>query len=663
MTQEEYRKLVQELLQHDVAYYEKARPKISDYQYDQLLKKLEQIEAQHPSWVLSYSPTQRVSEGTTRGFQQKEHIAPMLSLANSYSEEEVAAFVQRVHKWLGSTETSFCCELKMDGLAVSLRYEQGEFVQGLTRGDGKMGDDITANLRTIASLPMRLKGRPPELLEIRGEVFMPLATFRELNRQKEQEGEEGWANPRNAAAGSLKLLDPELVKRRKLSIVCYAVAAGLPETIQSQYEVLHYIEKLGLPTSMPSHKALVSDLPSIMKFTHSIEQQRPKLPFEIDGVVVKLDSLAQQEQLGATAKSPRWAVAYKFPPERVLTRIDSITVQVGRTGVLTPVAELEPVSVSGSTIARATLHNQEEVQRKDIREGDWVYIEKGGDVIPKVVAVELSKRPEGTHPWKMPKKCPCCGAAVVHPEGEVAVRCPNLECPDRVFRRILYFASKDALDIDGLGEKVVQQMLEKGLIRRAADLFNLTAEDLAKLDGFKQKSIDNLLNALERAKKVSLSRFLLALGIPHVGEGIAELLASKAGSIETLALLSAEELMEIEGVGEKVASAVRDYFSDKDHLAEIKDLIASGLTLVQPKRKSIAGHSFAGKTFVLTGTLDHFSRAAAAEAIKERGGKVASSVSQKTNFLLLGADPGSKLDDAERIGVKILSESEFEKLL
>ncbi len=663
MTEDEYRKLVQELLQHDVAYYEKAHPKISDYQYDQLLKKLEQIEAQHPSWVLPYSPSQRVSEGSTRGFKQKEHIAPMLSLANSYSEEEVAAFVQRIQKWLGHKEVSFCCELKMDGLAVSLRYEEGEFVQGLTRGDGKMGDDITNNLRTIASLPMKLKGKSPHLLEVRGEVFMPLSTFRELNRQKEQEGEEGWANPRNAAAGSLKLLDPELVRKRKLSIVCYAVAAGLPETIKSQYEVIHYLEKLGFPTSLPRHRALTSDLSGIMQFAHSIEEQRRKLPFEIDGVVVKLDNLAEQEQLGATAKSPRWAVAYKFAPERVLTRVGSITVQVGRTGVLTPVAELEPVLVAGSTIARATLHNQEEVERKDIREGDWVYIEKGGDVIPKVVAVELSKRPEGTRHWKMPKKCPCCHTPVLHVEGEVAVRCPNPECPDRVYRRILYFASKDALDIDGLGEKVVQQMLEKGLIHSAADLFTLTAEDLAQLDGFKQKSIDNLLAALEKAKKVSLSRFLLALGIPHVGEGIAELLAERAGCIEALAKMTMEELEEIEGVGEKVASSVRDYFSLDEHCAEIKALIASGLTLVQPKRRSISGHTFTGKTFVLTGTLDHFSRSDATELIKERGGKVASSVSKKTDFLLLGADPGSKLDDAERLGVKILSESDFEKLL
>lgn len=661
----EYERLIQEIRRHDRLYYIESRPAISDTEYDRLYKHLLAIESEHPEWVTRSSPTQRIGDPLTKGFKQVAHVSPMLSLANTYSEEEIADFIQRVHKLLAKNQVTFCAELKMDGVAVSVRYEKGLFVRAVTRGDGKKGDDITNNMKTISALPLELSGsHVPDVIEVRGEVFMPHKVFHKLNEQKEEEGEELWANPRNAASGSLKLLDPREVAERKLSTVFYGIAEDSSSGTDTQYECHTYLRKMGLPVFHEDHTKRCEDLKEIMAFAEKIHKKRPNLPFDIDGIVIKVDELKYVPKLGMTGKTPRSAIAYKFAPEQALTRIHEITVQVGRTGVLTPVAELEPVFLAGSTISRATLHNQEEVERKDIRVDDWVIIEKGGDVIPKVVEVDLKKRPKDSHPWKMPKTCPSCGHRVVHTEGEVAVRCPNTEgCEEQKIRRIAFFVSKEAMDIDHLGEKVVEQLVDKDLIRTISDIYNLTEKDLAKLDGFKEKSIQNLLESIHKSRYVPLSKFILALGIKYVGKGTAEDLADAAGDIDTLAKMSFEELQDIEGVGEKVAQAVVDYFSESKHLKEIHALLKNGVEPQAPKRTVRKDHDFYGKIFVLTGTLENYSRSEATDLIKERGGKVTGSVSAKTDYVLAGDDPGSKLDKAHSLKIRVLSEKQFKEML
>lgn len=664
-TKEEYHKLIQEIQKHDRHYYLHAKPVISDYAYDQLVKQLEAIEEEHPEWVSPASPTQRVSEMTSKGFKQVLHRHPMLSLANTYSKEEVEDFIKRVHKLLGKTHVDFCAELKMDGVAVTAIYEKGVFVQALTRGDGKKGDDITNNMKTIRSVPLELTGSHlPDVMEVRGEVFMQHAVFQRLNAEKEEAGEELWANPRNAAAGSLKLLDPRLVAKRHLSAVFYGFGDEEDAPVETQHECHQYLKKVGLPVFDDHHRERCHTADAIMAFAGKIEETRHKLPFDIDGIVIKVDQLGYHDQMGMTGKSPRWAVAYKFAPEQGLTRIEAITVQVGRTGVLTPVAELEPVFVAGSTIARATLHNQEEVERKDIRVGDWVVIEKGGDVIPKVVSVDHKRRPKDSRPWKMPRHCPSCGSDVVHSEEEVAVRCPNTQkCPEQRMRQIAFFVSKDAMDIDHLGEKVVEQLFTKGFVKTVSDIYTLTEKELSQLEGFKEKSVQNLLTSIDKSRRVSLARLILALGIKYVGEGTAEVLAEHASDIDTLAKMDVDELLEIEGVGEKIAQSIVDYFSDPAHIKEIHALFKHGVKAEAPKVVRRKDHLFSGKTLVLTGTLHNYSRSEATQLIKERGGKVSGSVSSKTDFVVAGDDPGSKLDKAKELKVKVLSEYDFEKLL
>ncbi len=664
MTHQDYLRLVEEIHTHNYHYYIACKPKISDREFDRLLKRLEEIEKEHPEWITPNSPTQRVGEIPHKEFSQATHSIPMLSIANTYSKTEIEEFVARIHKLLERKDVAFCAELKMDGTAISVRYEKGEYKRALTRGDGRKGDDITLNLKTIPSLPLRLQGKNiPDLLEVRGEVYMPHATFHQLNQEKRLAGEELWANPRNAAAGSLKLLDPREVAKRGLSLVFYGIAADTPH-VQTQHDVHDFLGHVGFPSFQKGHRAICRSVEEIMAFAEKIQLQRAKLPFDIDGIVVKVDELRFHDILGATNKSPRWLIAYKYAAEQALTQIKDISVQVGRTGVLTPVAELEPVLLAGSTIARATLHNQEEIEKKDIRIGDYVFIEKGGDVIPKVVAVDISQRPAKTHPWKMPKKCPSCGSPVVSCEGEVAVRCKNSwECPQQKMRRIQFFASKDAMDIDHLGEKIVEQLVVKGFVNGYADLYKLTAEDLAQLEGFKEKSIYKLLTSIDRSRHTSLYRLILGLGIKHVGETTAELLAEQAGDLEHLQHISKEQCLEIGGIGDIMADAIVDYFSATESRKEIQALLAAGVKPEAPKRKKIQGHPFAGKTFVLTGALTNYSRTVAANLIKERGGKVTSSVSKTTDYLVVGEDPGSKLVKAQNWGVEILDEKTFTSLL
>lgn len=665
MSKENYLKLVDEIRHHDRLYFVEHKPEISDYQYDLLYKKLQKMEEEHPDWTLATSPTKRVGNALTGGFKQISHSAAMLSLANTYSEEEIKDFIERVHKLLEKKDVTFCCELKMDGVAVSVRYEKGLYVRALTRGDGKKGDDITANMKTIKSLPLELSSSHiPDVLEIRGEVYMTHAVFQKQNQQKEAAGEDLWANPRNAAAGSLKLLDPRETGDRRLSAVFYGLAETDHPAISTQYELHQFLKNLGLPAFKQEHKACCKRADEILHFAHTIEKKRDQLPFDIDGIVIKVNELKLHPLLGKTSKHPRWAVAYKFAPEQAITKICDITVQVGRTGVLTPVAELEPVSLAGSTIARATLHNQEEVERKDIRIGDFVTIEKGGDVIPKVVLVDKTRRSPSSCPWKMPTHCPCCGTPVIHQEGEVAVRCPNTEgCLEQQIGRLAYFASKDALDIDHLGIKVVEQLVRKGLVFSLKDIYTLTHQDLEKLDSFKEKSIQNLLTSIQASKTPSLAKFILALGIRYIGEESAERLAQEAGSIDKLFHMSEEEFLAIDGIGEKMAQALVLYFKDQDHIKEIEGLLKAGVTPQAPKKQKRTDHPFSGKTFVLTGTLYNYTRSQATDLIKERGGKVTGSVSQNTDYVLAGDEAGSKLDKAKKLHITVLSEQDFQKMI
>lgn len=663
ITYQDYEKLCDEIWHHNRRYFTDSNPEISDEAFDHLVNKLKTIEHEHPEWVSPSSPTQRIGEVLTQGFKSVEHIVPMLSLANTYSKDEIADFIKRMQKLVEDRKLAFSCELKMDGIAISAIYQNGIFVRGVTRGDGRKGDDITNNLKTIEVLPLRLYGSNiPEFLEVRGEVFMKHSTFKKLNEEKAQSDEQLWANPRNAAAGSLKLLDPSEVAKRKLSVVFYGIAENSSVVLDSQYISHDFLKSLGLPI-LECH-ARCENLDEIWAFAERVHKLRSEFEYDIDGIVIKIDDLREQKQLGTTGKNPRWAIAYKFAAEQATTRILDITVQVGRTGTLTPVAELEPVFLAGSTIARATLHNEEEVQRKDIRIGDVVIIEKGGDVIPKVVEVKPELRLPQSKPWKMPAMCPSCSTPVVRIQGEVAVRCPNsASCPEQLLRRIVYFSSKASMDIDNMGEKVVEHLVKRQFVKRPSDIYQLTAEKLYQLDGFKEKSVQNLLKSIEKSKDVALDRFIMALGIKYVGTGTAEMLANKAGSIEALMRLSEEELLQVEGVGEKVANAVREYFADENNAEEIRRLLAYGVKPRQQQARNYTGHSFSGKTFVLTGSLKAFTRSGAAAMIKERGGKVSESVSKKTDFLVVGEDPGSKLEKAQALGVQVLTEKEFEMLL
>lgn len=661
-TEKEYRKLCDEIWEHNRRYYVDNAPKISDRAFDKLLDRLIAIEAEHPEWIFPGSPTQRVGESVSGGFPVVKHEIPMLSLANTYAPEEVEEFIARMHKLLHTKNVPFEAEYKMDGIAISVLYINGIYARAVTRGNGVEGDEITGNVRTIRSLPLKLRGDVPEILEIRGEVFMPKQVFTKLNQKREKEGLSLFANPRNAAGGSLKLLDPQSVAERELAVVFYGIAAETSGAFTSHHDAVNTLKTYGLPI-VPEHR-LCHSFDEIFTFADHVEKQRPKLPFEIDGIVVKVDDLASQRKLGTTGKNLRWAVAYKFSAEQAQTEIEAITVQVGRTGVLTPVAELTPVTVAGSTIARATLHNADEVKRKDIRVGDTVVIEKGGDVIPKVVSVVKEARPKSAKPWHMPEKCPACGHKVQKVEGEVAIRCPNrLGCPAQELRRIIYFTSKAGMDIDHLGEKIVTLLVEQGFVTRLSDIYHLTEEQLFSLPGFKEKAVENVLTSIEASKDVPLDRFLMALGIKYVGAETADLLAARAGSIDKLETLDRDALLAIEGVGEKVADSVLDYFADDANLEEIDRLLKAGVKPRVKKVRGFEGHPFQGKTFVLTGGLENYTRDTARSLIKERGGKVSGSVSKSTDYVLAGSDPGSKYDKAQKLGITLLSEQEFEKML
>ncbi len=652
--------LRKQIAEHNRRYYEEAAPSISDREYDRLYKELVDLETKHPGLASADSPTQQVGGKPLQQFAKVTHRAPMLSLDNTYSEEEVADFYKRISKLLPNEKIPVVIEPKVDGVAVSLLYENGKLKSAATRGDGVVGDDITQNILTIKSVPERLRGDAPKLIEVRGEVYMDKRGFEKLNAERKKAELPLFQNPRNAAAGSLKQLDPKIVATRPLGLVCHGTGGTEGVDVDLHSKIFPLLKKLGLPVTEKFW--LAKSVDEILEKIHELDRVRKNFAYETDGAVVKVDSFAQRERLGFTAKSPRWAIAYKYESERVETHLIDIVVQVGRTGTLTPVAHLEPVFVSGSTVARATLHNEEEIKRKDIRIGDIVVIEKAGEVIPAVVEVKTSARTGKEKKFRMPNKCPVCGGKIVQDEGQVALRCVNAQCPAQLKRRIEHFASRGAMDIEGLGEMMVEQLVEKQLVQDVSDIYELTKEKMSILQRMGEKSIANLLGAIEGSKTRPLWRLIFALGILHVGVSSARSLADHFGSLDELMNASVDELQRIPDVGEVVAQSIHDYFQEPRNRKVIAHLEKLGVRpTVEPKKKT-RDSAIAGSTFVITGTLSQ-PRDEIAETIIARGGKVSGSVSKKTNYVLAGEDAGSKLEKAKQLGVRVIDESEFRKLL
>jgi len=659
---ERIEKLRELIRHHDRKYYVDAAPEITDREYDSLLAELAELERRNPSLVTPDSPTQRVGGAPTGGFATVAHSVPMLSLDNTYSDEDLRAFDQRVRKLLPGEDVNYVVELKLDGVSVALTYERGALATGATRGDGTRGDDVTANLRTIRSIPLKLAGAHTRgTVEVRGEVFMPRSGFEAVNRERAETGEPLFANPRNAAAGSLKLLDPKDVARRPLDALFYQVVRPSALGLRTQRDALAAIAAMGLRAN--PHAEWCRDIDAVIERCREWEDGRRRLDYETDGVVVKVDELALWERLGATSKSPRWGIAYKFAPEASRTIVREIVVQVGRTGKLTPVAVLEPVLVAGSTVSRATLHNQHEIDRMDIRVGDAVEVEKGGDVIPKVSRVLASERSRRLRKFRMPDRCPACGQPVAEPEGEVNLRCENVACPAQVKRTIEHFASRGAMDVGGLGGALVDQLVDGRLVSDYGDLYALEPEALAALPRMGEKSAANLLAGLRRSTTRPFSRVLFALGIRHVGSRVADALAAAFPSMGDLKAAGAEGLAEVEEVGPVIAASVRAFLSSKRNLEVISKLERAGVTMAAGSVARAGRQPLKGMTVVITGTLDGMTREEARAAVTGAGGRVSESVSRRTDLVVVGKDPGSKHEKALELGVKIVTEKELRKLL
>lgn len=648
---------------HNEKYYGKDSPEISDAQYDELYRELISLEEQYPDLITPDSPTQTPGSSSESTFASVEHLVPMLSLDNAFSDEELIAWRDRVVKGLGTSDVIFVVEPKMDGLALSLLYEDGILVRGATRGDGTTGEDVTENIKTIKAIPHKLKSAP-ELLEVRGEVFMPIASFEALNDRQRQSGGKIFANPRNAAAGSLRVKDISVTASRDLNFVSYQVGQSVGiESIDSHQKTLAYFKEVGLPVN--DEIIVVDSVEKAFVRCAELEKIRHSLSYEIDGAVIKVDDFSEREKLGYTSRFPRWAIALKFPPEEKTTLLHDIQVSVGRTGRATPFAVLEPVFVGGSTVSMATLHNEDEVARRNVRPGDTVIVRKAGDVIPEVVGPIESLRPKGSKPWKFPEKCPSCAELLVRPPGESQHRCWNIDCPARIATSIEYFVSRTAMDIEGLGEKRIQAMLDGGLIKNIADIYDLTREDIESLDKTKEKSATNLLEAIENSKSRPLFRLIVALGIRHVGPQAAKALASSYKNIEAIMSAPIEELSELEGVGDVIAESIVEFFHSASNKKLIERLIKAGLNVEGEFKKPSADveQIFAGMTFVLTGTMSKMTRDKAGDMVEARGGKVSSSVSKKTSYVVAGEKAGSKLTKAQSLGVEVLDEDAFLKLL
>jgi DNA ligase (NAD+) len=646
---------------HNRHYFEEAAPTISDREYDRLFRELSDLETQFPNLAASDSPTRRVGGKPLKAFGQITHRLPMLSLDNTYSEGEVTDFYRRMERLLPNEKIPVVIEPKVDGVAVSLLYEKGELRYAATRGDGSIGDDITQNIRTIRTVPKRLKGDAPDILEVRGEAFLDKRGFAKLNAERTEAGLSEFANPRNAAAGSLKQLDPTIAAQRPLGVVFYGTGVIEGASLEKHSEVLPLLEKLGLPCSEGWRRA--DSIEGILRAIHDLDRIRHDFAYQTDGAVVKVDAFAQREILGFTAKSPRWAIAFKYEAERVETRLQDILVQVGRTGTLTPVAALEPVTVGGSRVARATLHNEEEIERKDIRIGDIVLIEKAGEVIPAVISARTDLRTGSERKFRMPKKCPQCGSLVVKEEGQVAVRCVNSQCPAQLRRRIEHFASRGAMDIEGLGEAMVGQLVEHKMLRDVSDIYELQAATLGELERMGEKSVTNLLNAIERSTSRPLWRLIFGLGILHVGVSASRALADHFPNLDAIMKGSVEELQRIPDVGEVVGRSIHDFFREPGNLKMVEKLRAAGLQFKgEEKTTGDSTSKIKGTIWVITGTLSR-SRDEIAETIIAHGGKVSGSVSKKTSFVLAGEDAGSKLEKAKKLGIRVVDEAKLRTML
>src|SRR5256884_3070940 len=641
-------------------YYVLDAPTLSDAEYDRLFRELEQIEVDHPDLITPDSPTRRVGAAPSEKFAKVTHRRQMMSLANAMTEDEFLEFDARVHRLFGDEPLRYVVEPKLDGLAVTLRYENGRLVQGATRGDGLTGEDVTANLRTIKVVPLQLGGRPPAVFEARGDVFINKRDFVRMNEEREKAGEPTFVNPRNCAAGSLRQLDPRITAQRPLSIFFYEVGETPGLTFATHWEKLALLRELGLRTN--PENALCESLPEVKEKYRRMLAMRHELPYEIDGSVVKVDSEDQRRRLGAVSRTPRWAIAYKFPAEEEATTVEDIFVSVGRTGALTPVAALKPVHVGGVTVSRATLHNEDELRRKDVRVGDRVFLRRAGDVIPEIVRVILESRPAGSRPWEMPKQCPACGTPVVREEGEAITRCPNPTCPAKSVSRLRHFASRLAMDIEGLGVETSIQLTETGLVKTPADLYRLTYEQLVGLERFADLSARNLLAAIEASKTRPLRHVIYALGIRMVGEATALALARRFGSLEALMDASVEDLQSVRDVGPEVARHIHDFLALPDQREVIRQLLGAGGRPETAEGGATAG-PFAGKSVVLTGTLTQYSREQAKAEIELRCGPVSRSVSRKTDLVVAGGDAGSKLKKAQELGVRGRGENGFRELL
>ncbi|HEV8681370.1 MAG TPA: NAD-dependent DNA ligase LigA [Actinomycetota bacterium] len=645
---------------HDYRYYVLDDPEISDAEYDELMRELKEFEEEFPELIVPDSPTQRVGGQPSQLFAPVRHRAAMLSLDNAFSWEELNAWGKRVERALGR-QTDFVCELKIDGVAVALTYEDGAYVTGATRGDGYIGDDITANIRTIRGVPVRLRDpEPPADLEVRGEVYLPVKAFEKLNEELTERGDRPFANPRNAAAGSLRQKDPAITASRPLRLWCHGIGVARGKRFERHSEALDYLRESGLPVSPETRR--VETLEEVFSFCERWQAHRHDVDYEIDGVVVKVDQISLQEELGATSKAPRWAIAYKFSPEERTTLLRGIFVHTGRTGVVTPFASLETVYVGGVNVTTATLHNEDEVKRKDVRLGDTVIVRRAGDVIPEVVGPVVARRPKNARPWRFPKKCDSCGTALIR-EGAYW-RCPNRSgCPSQNIEWLFAFASRGAMDIEGLGYKTAYLLLDIGWVKDPADIYALTADQLEQLPGFKEKKIQNLLTGIEASKNRPLWRLLVALNIPHVGSHTAQVLAEAFGSIDKLISASVEDLEAVEEIGPIVAQAVHDWFQDRENARLVEKLRRAGIRVADEPRKKRAEGPLAGTTIVLTGGLESMTREESTKAAEDAGARVASSVSKKTDFVVAGSDPGTKYDKAVQLGVEIIDEPEFVKRL
>jgi len=655
-------RLRDQIRRHDYLYYVLNRPKISDRRYDKLFAELKQLEQQHPELITPDSPTQRVSEVPLDGFKPVRHSAPMLSMDNTYNAEELRAFDERIAKGLGAEKYDYVVELKFDGVAVSIRYEAGRLVRGATRGDGVRGDDITANVRTIRAIPLVLTadGNLPDVLEVRGEVYMPTKSFEQLNRQRRKEAQPAFANPRNATAGSLKLLDARITAQRNLSFFAYSLGEASEALADNHWDVLQEFKKFGLPVNPNIQKA--KDIDEVLKICKLWDKKREQLNYQIDGMVVKVNRLEQREVLGATGRAPRWCISYKFAAEQAQTIVESIDIQVGKSGILTPVANLKPVLLAGTTVKRASLHNFDQLQRLDVRVGDTVIIEKAGEIIPQVVDVKKDKRPADAKPFPRPLKCPNCGGAVEKDPAGVYLRCVNQNCLAQLKEKLKYFAGRGQMDIEHLGDALIEQLTEMGLVKNIADIYRLEKDELAALERMADKSAANVIEAINATKRRPLWRLIAALGIRHIGGQSAQILAEHFGSLEALMEADVETLKNVDQIGPTMAESVYEYFRDEKNRSILGQIISAGVRPQRPAKLKAEGR-LAGRTLVVTGTLETMSRQKAEAAIKQAGGRTSSTVSSKTDFVVAGEKPGSKLNKAKKLGVKVISEKEFLNLI